>query len=307
MNVWDPPRSWSAASFRAMGSDCRVVAPTEPLVVRALELVRQLERCWSRFLPESEISAVNAAAGSLTVVSDVTYELISHGERARRVTGGRFNPLMLDQLESLGYDRSWSQLAEGPEVGPTAPGTDRGIELYPDLRAVRLPPGTRFDPGGIGKGLAADMVAAALIADGATTVQLELGGDVRLAGPSWTSREWSVCVDDSDHGTSAAATVSLPEGGVATSSVTRRRWRRGGEEFHHLIDPLTGRSAATDLDAVTIVAPTLWWAEVLAKVVLIAGSTAAPSLMAEAGVSGLLVTAGSPTRYDVVSRSERAA
>jgi thiamine biosynthesis lipoprotein len=274
---------------------------------RAIELVHQLERRWSRFLPDSEISALNGAAGSLTVVSEVTYELIARAEQARRATRGRFNPLMLAQLELLGYDRSWPIVADDRSAGATAPGTDRGIELFPALRAVRLPDCTRFDPGGIGKGLAADMVAAALVADGATTLQLELGGDVRLVGAPWNGREWLVRVDDSDHATPGAATVALPEGAVATSSVVRRRWRRGVEEFHHLIDPLTGRSAVTDLDAVTIVAPELWWAEVLAKVVLISGSAAARSLMADAGVSGLLVAAGSPTRYDVVSRSGRAA
>jgi thiamine biosynthesis lipoprotein len=289
-----------------MGASCRVVTAHDSLSRHAIALVRQLEARWSRFLPHSEISAVNAAAGRLTVVSDVTYDLIAHAERARRVTGGVFNPLMLGQIEALGYDRSWPDLTDGPSA-PSRPGTPLAIELYPDIRAVRLPDSTRFDPGGIGKGLAADMVAAALAAEGASSVQIELGGDVRLMGPSWTGGDWIVEVDDSDHGAPCAAAVSLPEGGVATSSVVRRRWRRAGEEVHHLLDPLTGRPAVTDLDAVTVVAPTLWWAEVVAKVALISGSVAARALMADLGVSGLLVTGGSSTRYDLVSGSERAA
>lgn len=303
-------RSWATLSFRAMGSDCRVVAPDESLARHAADLVGQLERTWSRFLPDSEISAVNDAAGKLTIVSDVTYELIATAERARGATGGAFNPLMLDQLVALGYDRSWSLMADGingPVAAATTPGTEATIELFPELRAVRIPDGTRFDPGGIGKGLAADLVAAALVAAGATTAQIELGGDVRLVGPSWSGGPWSVCVDDVDHDEPDAATVTLPEGGVATSSAVRRRWHRGGAEFHHLLDPVTGRSAITDLDAVTTVAPTLWWAEVVAKVALIAGSTRARQLLSDFGVTGLLIPAGMPTRYDVVSRSEHAA
>ncbi len=292
-----------------MGSSCRVVAPDEMLARRAVELVEQLERTWSRFLPDSEVSAVNAASGKLTIVSEVTFELISHAERARRATNDVFNPLMLDQLRALGYDRSWPTMSEG-KVGTEAvvgPGTNAAIELFPALRAVRLPEGASFDPGGIGKGLAGDMVAAALVAEGATSVQLELGGDVRVVGPSWGGGPWQVCVDDSDHDMSDAATVTLPEGGVATSSVIRRRWRRGNVEYHHLIDPCTGRSAATDLDAVTVVASTLWWAEVVAKVALVSGSAAGRAFMADVGVSGLLVRADTQGRYDVVGRSERAA
>ena len=150
------------------------------------------------------------------------------------------------------------------------------IELFDDVKAVRLPEGTAFDPGGIGKGLAGDLVAAALLDEGAGSVQVELGGDVRVAGPPWSGDEWQVQVDDVDHGAAVAATISLPEGGVATSSVMRRRWRRGGVDVHHLLDPSTGSSADTDLDAVTAVAPTLWWAEVVAKVALMAGSDRRP-------------------------------
>ena len=292
-----------------MGSSCRVVAPDETLARRAVELVEQLERTWSRFLPESEVSAVNAASGRLTIVSEVTFELIAHAERARSATNDAFNPLMLDQLAALGYDRSWPTLSDGRGVVEDAigPGTKVAIELFPELSAVRLPDGASFDPGGIGKGLAGDMVAAALVADGATSVQLELGGDVRVVGPSWDGGPWQVSVDDSDHHAPDAATVTLPEGGVATSSVRRRRWRRGDAEYHHLIDPRTGRSASTDLDAVTAVAPTLWWAEVVAKVALVSGWAAARTFMSDVGVSGLLVPAGATGRYDVVDRPRRAA
>ena len=47
--------------------------------------------------------------------------------------------------------------------------------------AVALPVGTGFDPGGIGKGLAADIVVDELVAEGAAGMCINLGGDVRRA------------------------------------------------------------------------------------------------------------------------------
>jgi thiamine biosynthesis lipoprotein len=176
------------------------------------------------------------------------------------------------------------------------------IELFDDASAVRLPEGTSFDPGGIGKGLAGDLVAAALLDDGAGSVQIELGGDVRVAGAPWSGHEWQVQVDDSDHGAAVAATISLPEGGVATSSVVRRRWRRGGVEVHHLVDPVTGFSAETDLDAVTAIAPDLWWAEVVAKVALMAGSAGARATFDRYDMAGLLVRSAEPQRDETIPR-----
>ncbi len=262
--------------FRAMGSPCRIVVPTHELARYGQELVVELEATWSRFDPRSEISGVNEHAGNLSIVSAVTYELIALAEHARTATCGVFNPLMLDQLVALGYDRTWNEMAgvQGSMPASASASIDP-IELYPEMSAVRLPAGTRFDPGGIGKGMAGDMVAAALLEVGAESVQIELGGDVRVAGPAWTGGSWAVQLDDSDHGVQHPATITLTEGGVATSSVARRRWRRGSAAVHHLIDARTGRPASTDLDSVTTAAPTLWWAEVVAKSAVIVGSCAA--------------------------------
>jgi len=305
MTIAEPTSEWSMTVFRAMGTTCRIVAPTHDLVAHGQELVYGLERMWSRFDEASEISAINATDGQLCIVSSPTYELISLAELARTVTGGQFNPLMLDQLTTLGYDRSWELMSPIDEPAQSlGPGSRSPIQLFPDMNAIRLPAGTRFDPGGIGKGLAGDMVAAALLEQGAHSAQVELGGDVRLAGPGWGSEGWRVVIDDSDHGVGEAATLSIASGGVATSSVVRRRWRCGDIDAHHLIDASTGVPAVTDLDAVTVAGPTLWWAEVAAKVALMGGSAAARRFLADHEMTGVLVSGAQSARYEVVT-SER--
>ena len=291
-------------AFRAMASPCRIVAPTRELAEHGRELVQQLERSWSRFDPTSEISRLNHTAGSLAIVSDVTYELLSLAHQATVATNGAFDPLMLDQLVALGYDRTWDAVADDARPLPDpSPSPRARIELFPEISAVCLPTGTRFDPGGIGKGLAGDMVAAALLEAGAESVQIELGGDVRVAGPEWAGGSWRVVVDDSDHAVASAAAITLPEGGVATSSVVRRRWRRGGVDVHHLIDPQTGLPASTDLDAVTVAAPTLWWAEVMAKIALIGGRRHARTLFEESSMTAVLVGRDPDHRYELISPS----
>ena len=292
-----------------MGSACRIVTTHPDLTHRGMTIVDELEQHWSRFRPDSEISELNRTSGRLSVVSPVTFELVQRAEQARLATGGAFNPLLLDQLVVQGYDRTWDEVArDGPATGAaTSPGSVQPIELFADVCALRLPEGARFDPGGIGKGLAGDLVAAALLADGATSVQVELGGDVRVAGSPWVGDRWRVGVDDSDHGAAEAAVVTLDGGGVATSSVVRRRWCRGDAAFHHLIDAASGRPAVTDLDAVTAIAPALWWAEVVAKVALMAGSRRARALFGRYGVSGILVPAAARGAYDVVDRTGAAA
>ena len=85
----------------------------------------------------------------------------------------------------------------------------------------------RLDLGGIGKGFAAERVAELLALTGPSLVSA--GGDVAVRGVP-TEGTWAVAVDDT-------LTLGLTRGGLATSGRDRRRWRRGGVEQHHLIDP----------------------------------------------------------------------
>jgi len=298
------------AEFRAMGSPCRIVAPSRQLAVEGEALVHSLEGRWSRFSATSEISELNRNSGRIVVVSVETYALIERAEEARAATRGAFNPLALDHLVALGYDRSWELIDhDAPALpAPTAASvTDEPIELFPAVHAVRIPEGARFDPGGIGKGLAGDMVAEHIVRHGAATVQIELGGDVRLVGPPWRGDEWQVSIHHPIRGNAPVGTLTVPACGVATSSVVRRSWRRGDSIVHHLIDPSTGTSAVTDLLAVSAVAPELWWAEVVAKVAVMAGSRRAGDVMQGFGVSGALIGPGDLNWTAVVAAEGRAA
>jgi thiamine biosynthesis lipoprotein len=292
---------WAMSTFRAMGSRCRIIAPDHRLVAIGEEKVRELEQAWSRFIPTSEISALNRLEGKLAILSPDTYQLVSRAEQARQATDGAFNPLMLEHLEILGYDASWHLVRDSDaSLSALPPVCLEPIELFPEIYGVKLPLGTRFDPGGIGKGIAGDLVTTVLRDLGASSTQVELGGDVRVSGLEWSGGSWKVTVDDSDHGADEAAFISIPEGGIATSSSVRRSWRRGDRRLHHLLNHTTGMSAETDLAAATVIAPELWWAEVIAKVVVISGSKAGRQLLEELGMTGLLVHRDATRPYETV-------
>src|SRR6185503_2885871 len=111
--------------------------------------------------------------------------------------------------------------APGVRPLPTA------IEIM--IGGVRLPAGCGFDPGGIGKGLAADKVVADLIGAGAVGACVNLGGDLRVAGDAPNGDAWTIAVED-PWSCDALADIGVRYGAVATSSIARRRWSVGGEE-----------------------------------------------------------------------------
>jgi thiamine biosynthesis lipoprotein len=269
-----------------MGSSCRVLAFGGPrdAAERARRRILELEQRWSRFRPSSELSALNRASGSLVVVSPDTYLLVQRSVDAWTLTGGAFDPTVLPSLRRLGYDRSFDHLpppqtaAFPPEAPTPAPGCAE-IQLFDELPAVVLPEDVQLDPGGIGKGLAADLVVREMLGDGVVGVAVDIGGDVRVAGTNPETDAWTIEVEDPRDGHGPLGTVVLDEGAVATSSTLRRRWHHDGAVTHHLIDPSTGASMETRLLAATVVAGEGWWAEALTKLVYVGtGSTGWPDL-----------------------------
>jgi thiamine biosynthesis lipoprotein len=97
---------------------------------------------------------------------------------------------------------------------------------------------------------------------------VNIGGDVRVVGTPSVSDSWRVELEDprTEH---VFAAVELIDGGVATSTTLRRRWRLGSSTVHHLIDPATGLNGRGDAAAVvgvSVVAGTAAWADALSKV-----------------------------------------
>ena len=126
--------------------------------------------------------------------------------------------------------------------------------------------GHGFDPGGIGKGLAADLVSAELLAAGAEGVLVNLGGDLRVRGRGPDQGDWPLSVADPFRPDVELLRLAIGDGALATSSRLLRRWRnRRGIEMHHLLDPATGAPTDTDVVAVTVLAGDAWWAEALTK------------------------------------------
>jgi thiamine biosynthesis lipoprotein len=274
-------------SFAAMGTTVHLIGvgargdepEAEALLESAEERVRHLEARWSRFRPTSELTRLNERAGTATVVTPETFDLVAAAIDGWRRTNGLFDPTLLAAVEQVGYDRSFEQLPADrplPASSPAAPSdvpiaTCGDIELDDGACTVRLANGMRLDLGGIAKGYTADLVAGELLAAGLDGVCANLGGDVRVCGIAPDGGAWTVDIQDPTDSTTALALLDVDDGAIVTSTRLRRRWLVDGVEHHHIIDPRTRRSAFNGWAQVSVVAATATEAEVLAKAVFLGG------------------------------------
>jgi thiamine biosynthesis lipoprotein len=265
-------------SWRAMGCDVDVVivGGSPRLLYLARTSIDHLERRWSRFLPESDISRLNHAAGSNVHIDPATVVLLQAMLDGWRATAGCFDPTLLAPLVGLGYAASWHDASAVTSVPRGALLRGDLDELSIDVRTniVSAPEGMCLDAGGIGKGLAADLVLDQLMEAGALGASISIGGDVAVRGTAPQPGGWLIGVADPMDLDREIDQLSMVEGGVATSGTLRRQWLDDeGERVHHLLDPTTRRPVhhSREIVAVTVVAGTAAWAEVWTKAVMVRG------------------------------------
>ena len=286
------PTTWSELRWHAMGSiaHLQVLGGPPRTVDGAVAELEGMEACWSRFRPASELCRLNGDPSTRVVVSPLLAEALRRAVAGWELTGGRYDPTVLVALERAGYRLSHlpGRGARGHLVAHPAVGMSQ-VTITDQI--VERPPGLRLDLGGVGKGLAADLLAQWCLDRGCESVSVSLGGDVRVAGRPPTDG-WRVAVADPRQGV-PWLDVRLGEGAIVTSTTIAPSWPTlDGGRAHHLVDPSTGLPSDTGVLAAVVVAAEAWWAEVLAKAAVVTGPEAGTALLDRHGAGGWLVTPG---------------
>jgi FAD:protein FMN transferase len=290
-------RSEQIERFACFGSRCSVLVSgadaTRSASDAALEARHSLE-LWhgqfSRFLPDSELSRLNADSRREVPVSPLLARLVAAIGAAGRLSGGLVDATLIEPLRAAGYEHDLGEPLElaralelAPPRKPASASPARGWrELDVDLRSriVTRRPGLQIDSGGLAKGLFADVLAARLSKHQSFAV--DCAGDIAIGGCAGLARRVEV---ESPLDGSVLHTFDVLAGGVATSGIARRSWLdEHGRAAHHLLDPASGRPAFTGIVQATALAPSALEAEIRAKSALLAGPRAARAQLSHGGV-----------------------
>lgn len=309
-----------------MGTSVDVLIPAsaQSLVAPVRTLFQDWQRALTRFSPDSELSRLNAAAGSSVPVSPLLFGVVAAALDASAETDGIFDPTLLGELVGLGYDRTFEEVrSRGPIARPplaTPEGLKgrlrgagwRGVRLDPERRTIFLPEEVGLDLGGIAKGMAVDAAIELLADSGCDAAAVDAGGDLAVLGAP-DQGGWPIRIELPG----GDRTVTIDGGALATSGISRRHWVVGGRQVHHILDPRTGTPATGGLWSVTVAAATCQAAEVAATAAFVLGSVDGTRWLTEHGIDGLLVFAdgrqidagpwagGSPVRGPVASEAAR--
>ena len=247
-----------------MGTTARVTvyAPNRDTALRAIEAaharLQDVNRVMSDYVADSEIGRLNALpAGQSLVISEETFACLEKATDVARRSGGAFDATCRPLV------RLWRQAGKEnrlPDEGVLRETLARvgwqKIRLDPSTRTVALAvDGLQVDLGGIAKGYALDLAGEALLAAGAISGLVDVGGDVLAVGKPPDAERWHVGVRDPFRSKEdVLRRVGLAGGAVATSGDQERFSVIDGRRYSHIVDPRTGRPAE-QAPSVTVIAP----------------------------------------------------
>jgi thiamine biosynthesis lipoprotein len=167
-------------------------------------------------------------------------------------------------------------------------------EVRLEGRTLTMPAGVQLDLGATAKAWAADRSAARIARQAGCGVLVSLGGDIAVSGPApeggWRIRVQDVTGDPDETPEGPYALIAIRDGGLATSSTKARRWQRGGDVLHHILDPRTGLPAEPVWRTVSVAAGTCADANAASTAAVIRGR-AALGWLARLGLPARLVDA----------------
>jgi thiamine biosynthesis lipoprotein ApbE len=297
--------------WSAIGSAIRLVVTDATQLdagrVMLADDLAALDAACSRFRSDSELIQLEASAGRPTRISPVLHGAIRAALRGARLTDGDVDPTLGHAMESIGYDRDFAlvRAREGTRPAPTvririshAPSW-RQIELDEAAGLLTVPAGIRLDLGATAKAWAADRSAQRIARALDCGVLVSLGGDIAIAGEvppgGWSIQVQDVIGDPAAPPVGPSGVIAIREGGLATSSTTARRWRRGGDMMHHILDPRTRWPAEGVWRTVSVAAGSALDANIASTAAIIRGHRA----------TGWLARLGLPARLVAVDESVR--
>ena len=280
-------------TFRAMAAEnevqlhCDDAQRAAGAASAAIDEVKRIESKYSRYLPESVVSRINANAGAAAVEIDLeTRTLLDFAQAAHQESGGLFDATSGVLRRAWRFDRD-----RVPEDGELAPllaligwqhveRTQRGVRL---ARA-----GMELDFGGFGKEYAVDRAAAMLSSHGMRSALVNLAGDLLALGPQADGEPWQVGIQHPRKPRTLIARLPLTAGAIATSGDYERFIEVDGVRHSHVLDPRTGR-AVRGYQSVTVHAGSCLVAGSAATIAMLMGEQAGGAWLAASGFKHLCV------------------
>lgn len=250
------------------------------LCQRIQAILDRIDAEMSPYRADSDLTRFNEAkAGAFVSLPPMLMQVIAHALDMARLTGGAFDPALLEAVELWGFGAKIV-----PEGLPT-PQARAALTQRQDWRALdwrpdglTKPEGLKLDLCGIAKGFAVDAVTDRLKATpGVHSALIEIGGELKAFGIRSEGQPWWIEIDRADNASDTETLVALCDLAVATTGDSQRYFIHDGVRLSHTIDAATAAPVQSGIRQVSVFDAQCWRADALATALMVMGEQRAMS------------------------------
>ncbi|MCX6766237.1 MAG: FAD:protein FMN transferase [Candidatus Moranbacteria bacterium] len=264
--------------FRALGTDIsvRIVVngkaegeKAQGDLKKAKNIFSSKEKIFSRFDPESELCQLNKNIGIWQKASPDMLYLIGRALYYNDISGGLYDPRVIEVLEKIGYDKDFKgKDFSKVELPPSFSAVEKklGDDLKVDNEKIFF--ARRMDFSGIAKGYIVDQAAEFLKKRGWKNFLVDAGGDMNISGMNDEEKKWRIAIEGVPE---EKLMLEISGKGIATSGISRKKWQIKGKKFHHLVNPKDPNNYSYELRTVSVVAENTENADGRAKTLVLMG------------------------------------
>ena len=228
----------------------------EGLASRVFRLIKQQENIFTVNRQDSDVMAINHAAGShAVVVSAPVFDLIRCAKAVSQLPESSFNFTIGPLVKRWKIGFSGHSVPDASDLQALLALTDPDdVILDEPSRSVFLQKaGMEIDLGAIAKGYIADVVRDYLHQEKVTDALINLGGNVQTLGAG-AEGAWAIGLKKPFSTPDALVGVINVKGkSVVTSGIYERYFESEGQRYHHILDPKTGYPLDNELLSVTVI------------------------------------------------------
>lgn len=228
----------------------------ESLASRVFRLIKQQENLFTVNRHDSDVMAINHAAGSHAVaVSPPVFHLIQCAKTVSLLPDSCFNLTIGPLVKRWKIGFSGNTVPDTNELQALVALTDpHDVILDQPSRTVFLQKaGMEIDLGAIAKGYIADVVRDFLHQQQVQHALINLGGNVQTLGAGGEGG-WAIGLKTPfSEPDDLIGVINVNGKSVVTSGIYERYFERDGHRYHHILDPKTGYPLDNELLSVTVI------------------------------------------------------
>ena len=276
----------------------------QAVTTQAFDEMKRIEQLMSTYIPDSEVSRINRAAGKSAVpVSPEVEEVIREGIYWSEQSNGSFDISVEPLVQLWDFDGEKEIIPGDSTIRKTASLVNyKNIEIKD--HTVRLKNrGMAINVGGLAKGYAVDRAISILRSQVSNGI-INAGGDLFAFGQKNKQNSWTIGLQHPRKPKDLLAAFAVKNQAVATSGDYQRYFMKDGVRYHHIFDPQTGKPARLMIST-TVITTEVMDADALATAVFVMGPDKGIEWVdSMANVEAMLVLEDGSIRYSKLFRKQ---